>query len=266
MGGTAIEIITAAGILLSDAPRAYRILDKMSSERCIEVLRNAGGNLSPGQTLPFAKWAATSPDVEKRRRLVRKALWFSKLAVTNADNFLEKVVPHLRDLTLSEDDFTWVTIRLALDSCSDIGFDLAKMPKEQIAWVERMVPQSHLAYAQGAMGHSVQPKQALGFLNAKLDEAHSDDLIAGYVESEDLKRHRDVISTPSGGNHGDTAFRLATRIQDSERRVALLVRAWRDLNKDDPKAAKQILEIPELTAHDRAAVEAQVAPTEGGKR
>jgi hypothetical protein len=97
------------------------------------------------------------------------------------------------------------------------------------------------------------------YLGNQLDQSPNDDLIAGYVESEDLRWHHNTLSI-SGGRHGDTAFKLATRTQDPERRLALLERAWTDLNKDSAKEARAILEIPELKPDDRLALEERIAP------
>ena len=115
------------------------------------------------------------------------------------------------------------------------------------------VPEDHLAFTRGALGHLYQPRQALVVLSAELEKAHDDQLIAGYVQSEGLRWHRNSLS-PAGGRHGDTAFRLATKTRDPRLRAELLAQAWTDLHKDSSKAARDILALPELSAEDHAAL------------
>ena len=105
------------------------------------------------------------------------------------------------------------------------------------------MPATHAAYAKGAVGHLFQPKQALIFLNGELDRFPDDDLIAGYVESADLQWHGGTLD-PRGGQHGDTAFRLATRTSDPQRRIDLLTRAWTDLHKYSPQARGKFSRFP----------------------
>jgi hypothetical protein len=224
-------------------------------------LGHASHELSPEQTIALAGWAASSvADVEKRRRLVRKALWLTREIRPKDVSYLEAIRPKLLGLPLGDDDLTWVAARLALDSVFTIESNLDKLPKAEFAWIENLLPHDHVDYAKGALGHFYHPKQALIFLSAELDKVPNDELVAGYVESSDMSWHRDSMLMPSGGRHGDTAFRLATRVQEPERRIELLVRAWTDLHKDSAQAAREILAIPELNPDDRAAVEAQVAP------
>ena len=264
-GGGSLNTLTVAGLLKADPPRAYAMLERMSWQQAMGVLESTKSAVTAEQTTALAQWARSLLDVEKRRRIVRKSLWFTRAPVSKGTSYLQGIGPTLRGLALNADDLTWIAARLALDSLGNIESDRDKVPTAEIAWLENIVPASHAAYAKGALGHAFQPKAALIYLNAKLDQAPDDDLIAGYVESEDMKVHRDVMLTPSGGRHGDTAFRLATRVQEPERRVALLVRAWTDLRKDSAEAAQAILAIPELNADDRVAIEAQVAPLLGKK-
>jgi hypothetical protein len=141
--------------------------------------------------------------------------------------------------------------RLAVDHAESILSDPAKIPAKEMAWAESHVPADRLAFTRGALGHLYQPKQALIVLSAKLEEAHDDQLIAGYVKSEELRWQNGMLS-PAGGRHGDTAFRLATKTRDPQLRAELLAPAWTDLHKDSATAAGAILTIPELSAEDRA--------------
>lgn len=257
--GSSLASLSLCSLLKAEPPRAHAMLEKLSWEKGIEALQHGRDDLTPEMTVSLAAWAATSVrDEEHRRRLVRKALWFTTTERKKGEPYLDVIRPKLLDLHLNESDLAWVAARLTVDSADDIRWDVDHPIKAEVAWLETTVPPSQLSYAKGAIGHLYQPIQALIYLNAQLDRGADDDLVAGYVESEDLKRHRDVLQTPSGGNHGDTAFRLATRVEDPQRRVALLVRAWKDLNRDEPAAARAILSIPELHPDDRRLVNAQI--------
>lgn len=151
-----------------------------------------------------------------------------------------------------------------MDSIVEIINDAEKVPKAEFDWLASVVPAVKAVYARGVAAHMYQPTQALIFLNRELDQTASDELIAGYVESEDLRWHTWGGGmkglSPEGGRHGDTAFRIATRTSDPERRVELLTRAWTDLHNDSAKAAAEILSIPELSSDDRAALKVKIAP------
>ncbi len=260
-GGISLESLTIAGLLRADPPRAYAMFAKLSAQQCTAVMSRAVGDLTNEQAGALAHWAASSvTDPEKRCRLVRRSLWSMPESGQHNAQYLESIRPQLLALSLNADDLTWVASRLAADSTLWTESDLTKEPKDQIAWLEKILPADHLAYAEGALGHFYQPQQALIYLNAQLDRAPNDDLIAGYVESPDMKWHQEFTLTPSGGNHGETAFRLATRVEDSGRRVDLLVKAWTDLHADSQQAARAILTIPQLHADDRVKVEARIAP------
>lgn len=257
--GIPLSTLTMAGLLQADPARAYAMIEKSSVAACMETLKYAARTLNAEQTTALAKWAASSvTDLEKRRRLVRKALWTTPRDPANKASYLEMIRPTLLGLSLSEDDLTWVAVRLALDS-GTVESDLHKVPTKQIEWLANLLPADRIVYAMGAFGHAYNPTQALTFLNAEFDQQPNDDLIAGYVESEDMRWHQDWTLASEGGRHGETAFRLATRVQDPQRRAALLALAWRDLQKDSPQAAQQILAIPELDPNDRATLEAQAA-------
>ena len=257
-GGHDLEMLLAAGLLSTKSARAYEMMEKMSPERAAGVIHTARNSITPEHALALAKWAVDRPDLEKRRLVVREVFWSTPSSVPAGGKYLDRALPMLRALPLNDEDAAWMAVRIALDSVRMIESDITKEAKEELEWIDKVVPSSRRDYAHGAFGHFYNPDAALSFLAAKLDEAHSDDLIAGYVESEDMKWHGSRMAS-NAGRHGATAFRLATRVVDIERRIPLLVRAWTDLNKDDSKKAREILTIPELCKEDRATVESQIA-------
>jgi hypothetical protein len=244
-------------LLESDPPRACETLESLPLPQALEALRGARKS-EPDQVEVLATWASGLADLKKRQQFVRLIL----LGATRPKDvsLLEYAEQALDRLGLDNDARVWVATRLALDFTFELvdditkGDDLAK----QFAWIEKNVPADRFAFAKGALGHLYQPRQALLFLNTELDKAHDDQLIAGYVESEDMRWHQGTLRI-AGGRHGDTAFRLATRVRDPELRASLLTRAWTDLLKDSPEGANEILSIGELTAADRAALAPAIA-------
>jgi RNA polymerase sigma factor (sigma-70 family) len=266
-GAGSMRNIAIAGLLRADPERAYGLLERCTVPECMDALKHGLPAMESPQTLALAQWAATRlEDPEKRRRIARKALFFTRIETPGEGEYLDSIKGTLLELPLSEDDLTWIAVRLALDSVFNISSDLEQTPAKENAWLEKVLPSTRHEYARGALGHFYQPKQALIYLGKVLDEAPSDDLIAGYVESEDMKWHRDFMLMPAGGRHGDTAFRLATRVQDPTLRVSLLVKAWRDLQKDSAPAAQEILLIPELGESDRTALEEELNRVATGEK
>jgi RNA polymerase sigma-70 factor (ECF subfamily) len=254
--GVNFSALTIGGLLQADPPRAYAMLEKSPVAECMEAL-TYGPKLSAEQTAALAKWAASSvTDEKKRRKLVHKALGITPREPEASR--LETIRPTFVGLSLNDDDLTWVAVRLAFDTVFTIETDLTKVPATEIAWLEHLLPADRIVYAQGAFGHAYEPAQALIFLNGEFDKQPNDDLIAGYVESEDMRWHNGTHSL-NGGRHGETAFRLATRVQDAQRRATLLAQAWKDLHDDSAQAAQEILAVPELDPNDRVALEAQAA-------
>lgn len=252
------DVLTTAGLLKSDPERAYATLDKKPLSFCLAIFLEAGRSLSESQIATFTQWAAALPDVEKRRHVTRQALVYAP--VKNAkEGKLERLNTALRGLQMNEEDATWIATRLVLDSVFRVEDDLSKVPKAELEWVEKNIAPARQDYVKGALGHLFEPKQAMIFLGQQLDASPNDDLIAGYVESEDMRWHGGSFAV-KGGRHGETAFKLAMRTSDPARRSELLVRAWTDLHKDSATAARQILETPELDAEDRAALETRIAP------
>ena len=256
---TPLDILTTAGLLKSDPERAYATLDKRPLSFCLATFDEAGRSLSETQLATFTQWAAALPDVEKRRRITREAVRYAPVETPN-EGKLERLDRVLRGLQMNEEDTTWIAMRLVLDSVWRVEDDLSKVPKAELEWVEKNIAPARQDYVKGALGHLFVPKQALIFLGQQLDASPNDDLIAGYVESEDMRWHPPGIDSVKDGRHGETAFKLAMRTSDPARRSELLVRAWTDLHKDSATAARQILEIPELSAEDRAALETRIAP------
>ena len=251
-------VLTTAGLLKSDPARAYATLDEKPLSFCLATFLEAGRSLSESQLATFTQWAAALPDVEKRRQVTRQALVYAP--VKNAkEGKLERLNAALRGLEMNEEDATWIATRLVLDSVFRVEDDLSKVPKAELEWVEKNIAPARQDYVKGALGHLFEPKQALIFLGQQLDASPNDDFIAGYVESEDMRWHGGSFAV-KGGRHGETAFKLAMRTSDPARRSELLVRAWTDLHKDSATAARQILEIPELDAEDRAALETRITP------
>ena len=248
-----LEISTVGGLLTSDPKRAYAKLEAMSVDRFRYALGDVRESLTDEQIQTLTKWAFSSPDAAKRRYVLGLAIGQSVKDVPRTA-LLEALGSHMHKMRLSEDDVVWLGARFVMGSSTMFQKEVSK---GQIEWVENNIPPSRQPYVKGAIAHIFQPSQALIEIGRQLDQAPSDDLIAGYVESEDLGNHG-MGSKP--GRHGDTAFKLATRTHDPTRRIELLVRAWTDLHKDSSKAAQEILETPELMQADRELLEERIAP------
>jgi RNA polymerase sigma factor (sigma-70 family) len=251
-----------AGLLARDPERGYAMLEEMKPAAIRSVLQSAANSLPPGRLQTIAEWGSQRSDVEKRRRIVRTSVGFlSRNREPDATPF-SVAAPILEKLSLSDEDRAWIAARVAVDTIFDIERDPDKPPQaEAAAWLENHLPAELAMRAKGAVAHMLQPSAALIFLNRQLDAAPNDDLIAGYVESADLAWHGEFMKSAESkdGRHGDTAFRLATRVEDPDRRFGLLARAWEDLHKDAPSAAREILNKVGLTTEDRAALEERFA-------
>ena len=258
VGDTSFQTLMAAGFLRSDQKRAFALLSKMPVEKCVDAFHQSAGELDGAQMLELAIWASTQPDAEKRRTLVREVILNRAVDSEEKDGRLVARGSIIQSLGLDDDDIAWIATRWAVDSLLEAIKDAEKVPQSEFDWLASVVSPEKAIYAKGAAYHLYQPSLALTLLNREIDQTPSDNLIAGYVESEDLrwKHGRSGMrwSDPAGGRHGDTAFRLSTRINDPARRMDLLTRAWTDLHNDSAKAAAEILAIPELS------IELRIAP------
>jgi len=262
LGGTSFAVLAAAELLEVDPVRARPKLEAMPLPEAMSVLWQSSIK-DPKQAEDFAQWASGLPDVEKRRAFVRSALLSARWP--DESDPLGNVGRVLDTLPLSADESFWLAMRCARDLGPDSLKDAHRVPTKQLEWVAKYVPEERQAYAQGALAHFYEPKAALVVLNTALDQAHDDQIIAGYVESADLQWRQDKLAL-SGGWQGDTGFRLATRVQDPELRGRLLGKAWTDLHGSAPEEAQKILSIPELSAADRTALEPAIAAARSKKK
>jgi hypothetical protein len=252
LGATPFPILAATELFESDPARGRTALAELPTAQGLYILRNAAA-MSPEQTEDFIAWARNLNATDKRQKFLQFAIQSTmrRSELPDRDARLEIAARALDRIALSEDDRVWLVTRLAIDHAEKILSDPAKIPAKEIAWAESQVPEDRLAFTRGALGHLYEPKQALIVLTAELERAHDDQLIAGYVKSEELRWHDGRLS-PAGGRHGDTAFRLATKTRDPQLRAELLAQAWTDLHNDSATAARAILTIPELSVDDRA--------------
>ena len=240
--------------MTADPQRAFSKLEAMSVDRCISVLGNARDVLGAEQIQSLSRWALTLSDVEKRRQVLIRTTGRVVFAVPS-DPKREVWEKALLALPANADDKAWMGARLLAGSAPSSQNEITKA---EVEWVERNIAPSHQTYVKGAIARLFPPTQALIELGKQLDKTPNDDLIAGYVESEDIRPHDSDSS--SFRKASDTAFKLATRTNDSVRRIELLVRAWTDLHKASLKAAQSILDSPELKQTDRVLLEGRIAP------
>lgn len=248
LGATPFAVLAATELFESDPARGRAALAELPTAQGLDILRRATV-MSPEQTEEFVTWARTLNAADKRQRFIHSAIRRAQLPA--GDTRLDFATRVLDRIALADDERVWMVTRLAIDNAEMILSDPTKTPAKQIEWAESQVPEDQLAFTRGALGHLYQPKQALIVLNAELERAHDDQFIAGYVKSEELRWHKNMLS-PAGGRHGDTAFRLAAKTRDPQLKAELLAQAWTDLHKDSPDAARAIHTIAELSDDDRA--------------
>ena len=251
--GVGLETLLVGGLLTSVPKRAYAKLETMSPDHCSLVLSDVRDSLTAEQIESLSQWALALRDSEKRRQVLFQTIIFASMDVAR-DARLEAWGKGMLKLPFTDDDRAWMGARMVMASATMFQKEITKA---EVEWVEKNIPSSRQTYVKGAIAHLFPPPQALIELGKQLDQAPSDDLIAGYVESDRLGKHG-MGSKP--GRHGDTAFKLATRTNDPTRRIELLVRAWTDLHKDSAKAAQEILETPELMQADRELLVERIAP------
>jgi RNA polymerase sigma factor (sigma-70 family) len=252
----------AAGLLARDPQRAYEILEEMTPHAIRPTLEFAVPDLPPGRLQEIAEWGCQREDLEKRRRIVRLSVRLMTRDRRHGESPFSVAGPILEKLPLADEDRAWIVSRIAVDTAFGIKRDPKDLEQaEIIAWLDRHLPSDLATRAKGAAAHMLQPSVALTFLNQQIDAAPNDDLIAGYVESPDLKWHDEWTKSadPRDGHHGETAFRLAARVQDAARRFELLAMAWEDLHKDAPAIARDILHKADLMPEDRTALEERFA-------
>ncbi len=247
---TSFAVLAATELFESDPARGRAALAELPTPEALKILNRVTA-MSPQQTEEFVTWAQTLESPDKRPKFIHAAIQRTQLP--DGETRLEFATRALARLTLADDERVWLVTRLTVDNAETILSDPAKIPVKELEWAGSQVPEDHLAFTRGALGHLYQPRQALVVLSAELEKDHDDQLIAGYVQSEGLRWHRNSLS-PAGGRHGDTAFRLATKTRDPRLRAELLAQAWTDLHKDSSKAARDILALPELSAEDHAAL------------
>jgi RNA polymerase sigma-70 factor, ECF subfamily len=255
-----IDALSIAGLVVSDPSKAFAMLDEMPLQECVAALESADHSWNRQQSLSLAKWASGLADADKRRHIVRKAVALVPVSFSESksDERIAAWTGALGTLALNDSDIAWIAPRVLLDSFRSFQADTKAAPVTAVEWVRTNVAVSHRSYATGVLGRWFRPKQALAFLEQRLDAGDGDDLIAGYVESDDVHWRR--YSLPKAeGRHSEIAFKLAAQTKDPRKRTEWVLRSWNVIHRESATTAREVLEHVDLTAEDRAALESRLS-------
>ena len=249
-----VEILTAVGLLTSDPTRACAMLEKMSMKRCESVLNELQELDREEQSTALLPWALKLQDVVKRREIL---MWTIRAAYGSTelrkDNSLQTEWARVRGFNLTEGETVWIGTRLLnMFGNSEEGTHSA-----HIEWVEKNIPSARQSYVKGTLHRWFSPENALAILSKQLDEFPDDEVIAGYVESDDISGPVHIFNMDEHAQAcAETAFKLATRTSDPLRRIDLLLKAWMEFKEKmnffkqaDPE--QELLNRPELSPTDR---------------
>ena len=245
--------MAVAAQLLAERKTGYAKLKMLSNEDASSAIRLASRNRKLGEAdfREMAGWAAALGDVEKRRALITATLESRSESVFRSDVFsgqiLENSAPLLRELSLDLDDFCAVATNLARVSAPGfLSANTSGLARTAFPWLEKTLPPNRVSYAKGAtLSGSGSERTEFAILSEEFTRQPDDELIAGYVESPFAS--------------ASTGFRLALQSANPERRLTLLATAWKSAQRQSEETARALLDSPELSESDRAAIRVRAA-------